>query len=97
MKWKGVKVNEGIDKADPFLVFYKKQGGSYLRVHRTEIVLDSFNPEFRRCCIKAGDLYDTPQSQFLVRCYDWEQDNDCQLIGEALLSMEELKKGKKEF
>lgn len=101
MKWKGYKIknleHEDSDKSDPFLIFYKKQGDSYLKIHRTEIVTDNYNPDFRRFCLRAEDLYDSLQSQFLVRCYDWEEDHDCDLIGETLLTMEDFKKGKKEF
>jgi hypothetical protein len=32
-----------------------------------------------------------------VKCWDWEEDNDCEIIGETLITLDDLKKGKREF
>ena len=32
-----------------------------------------------------------------IKCWDWEEDNDCEVIGETQITLDDLKKGKREF
>jgi hypothetical protein len=34
-------------KSDPFLIFYKKLGDKYFLVHKTEMIKDNLNPEWK--------------------------------------------------
>lgn len=60
--------------------------------------MDNLSPEWRKFQIRSDLLCDNnPKQKFNVRCYDWEQDSECMLIGEANITVEELKQGKKQF
>lgn len=97
---KGIKnVEESeFDKSDPFLIFYKYQNNKLEKVYKSEFVLNNLNPTFRRFTVRTNQLCDNiPTNPILVKCYDWEEEDECEYIGETIFSLEDIKKGKKEF
>nr|XP_058962949.1 copine-3-like isoform X1 [Pocillopora verrucosa] len=72
-----------LGKSDPFLQLSKlKSDGGTLLVHRTEVVKNNLNPSWMSFSIALATLcggdYDAP---IRIGCYDWDEDDDNDLIG----------------
>ncbi|EDV19307.1 uncharacterized protein TRIADDRAFT_33766 [Trichoplax adhaerens] len=70
-------------KSDPFLVLYRQNNdGSYVAVHKTEIIKNTLNPTWKPFTIKARKLCNADYTRPLrVECYDWDSDGSHDLIG----------------
>jgi len=78
MEWCGVKLmnTDGwFGKSDPFLRFLKlRDGGEYLKIHETEVVMDNLNPKWKPIKLKDDRLCSGDHSRkFRIECWDWEK------------------------
>jgi len=102
MQWAGVKLmnTDGwFDKSDPLLRFMKwRDGGEWLKVHETEVIMNNLNPIWKAFEIRDDKLCGSDDSKpFKIECWDWEKSGKYQFIGEVQLTLSDLKNGKKEF
>ncbi|EDV19303.1 uncharacterized protein TRIADDRAFT_33800 [Trichoplax adhaerens] len=80
-------------KSDPFLVFYRKgSDGSFVAVHKTEVIKRTLNPKWKEFKIPArllcnGDYY----REVKIECYDWDRDGGHDLIGEVYFVLQEVR------
>jgi hypothetical protein len=72
-----------LSKSDPYLEFARVQpDGSYLTVHRTEVVKNNLNPKWQPFSLSSQELCGTNEDQELkVSCYDYDDDGGHDLIG----------------
>lgn len=81
-------------KSDPFLRFLKKrEGGEYLKVHETEVIMDNLNPVWKPITLKDDKLCigGDHTRVFRIECWDWEKSLKFQYIGHCELSIAEIK------
>ncbi|XP_078343131.1 copine-3-like isoform X2 [Oculina patagonica] len=79
-------------KSDGFLQLSKvKSDGGSLLVHRTEVVKNNLNPSWKSFDIPLATLcsgdYDAP---IKIGCYDWDQDDNNDLIGCVDITLRQL-------
>ncbi|KAI1733143.1 copine domain-containing protein [Ditylenchus destructor] len=79
-------------KSDPFLEFYRiGEDGSRQMVHRTEVIKKTLNPEFAQFEITVRHLSGGDKDkEFLITCYDYDEDGSHDLIGSVRTSVNAL-------
>ncbi|XP_071410323.1 copine-3 isoform X2 [Pithys albifrons albifrons] len=80
-------------KSDPYLEFHKQTGdGSWVMVHRTEVIKNNLNPVWRPFKISLNSLcYSDMDKSIKVECYDYDNDGSHDLIGSFQTTMSKLK------
>src|SRR4051812_31431130 len=64
---------------DPYLVFYRMSStGSKTEVHRTEVIKNNLNPEWKPFTLPVKDLTagDVHNAMILIECYDEDMASD---------------------
>ncbi|CAD8099616.1 unnamed protein product [Paramecium primaurelia] len=87
-------------KSDPFLKFYKRVGEDWLPVHKTEMIKDNLNPEWKPFQISFKRLCGNKQEEkFKVECWDvHEKGTNNQYMGHFETSIHEIiNENKSEF
>jgi len=79
--------------SDPFLVFYRcNEDNSYTAVHKTEVVKNTLNPNWKAFKIPLVVLCNGDYSRTIkIECYDWDSDGGHDLIGEMFVDINLLK------
>ncbi|XP_048577137.1 copine-3 isoform X2 [Nematostella vectensis] len=79
-------------KSDPYLEFSRaKEDGSFVVVHRTEVVSNNLNPKWKPIHISSQQLCNGDYDRVLkVNCYDWDDDGSHDLIGTFTTTLREL-------
>jgi len=100
-QWSGVKLmnTDGwFGKSDPFLRFLKKkEDGSYLQVHQSEVIRNNLNPIWRSFRIADSKLCSNYSQDFKVECWDREGSGNHQFIGDFETSLDKIKSGVTEY
>ncbi|RDD40595.1 Copine-8 [Trichoplax sp. H2] len=78
-------------KSDPFLVIHRMNAdGSYVAVHKTEIIKNTLNPSWKKFTISAKKLCNADYTRSLkIECYDWDSDGSHDLIGICYIVLQE--------
>ena len=80
MKFKGRKLMntdsffDFWDKSDPYLKFLKiRNDNTFVEAARTEIIMDSLDPNWKHIEISAGKLLNKDDNigKFKIECWDW--------------------------
>ncbi|XP_005103025.1 copine-3 [Aplysia californica] len=81
-------------KSDPFLeVSVPQADGNWQVIHRTEVVKDNLNPEWRPFTVRVQTLCgNDPSRPIRFSVFDWDGDGSHDLIGNFTSTYEELKK-----
>jgi hypothetical protein len=77
------------DKSDPYLKFIKiRPDGSKVTIHTTEVIQDNLSPTWRPFSVSLGKLANNdPKKEFVIECWDHEDDSPHQFIGEAQICL----------
>jgi len=95
----GLDKKDLFGKSDPYLVFERSDyAGSFTTVHKTEIIKNTLNPEFVAFDIPVSRLApSSPDQPIKVICFDWDARGAHDTIGQAILTINELRNGRKEW
>ncbi|XP_012937679.1 copine-8 [Aplysia californica] len=79
-------------KSDPFLTFYRaNEDNSYTVVHRTEVIKNTLNPNWKTFVILVRNLCNGDYDRSIkVECHDWNASGNHEYIGEFITNMREL-------
>ncbi|XP_067651173.1 copine-3-like isoform X4 [Haliotis asinina] len=85
-------------KSDPYLEILKKApDGSWQVVHRTEVVKNTLNPNWRQFSVSVHSLCGGDRdSELKIDVYDWDSDGSHDLIGGFTTSLNDLLKAEKQ-
>ena len=86
------------DKSDPFLKFFKQRDTEWLQVHEGEVIMNNLNPIWKPHQVKDDKLCGGDYSKPIrVEVWDWESSGKNQYIGDCQFTLDQLKRGQKEF
>ncbi|XP_046563464.1 copine-3-like isoform X1 [Haliotis rubra] len=85
-------------KSDPYLEILKKApDGTWQVVHRTEVVKNTLNPNWRQFSVSVHSLCGGDRdSELKIDVYDWDSDGSHDLIGGFTTSLNDLLKAEKQ-
>ncbi|XP_062500806.1 copine-3-like isoform X2 [Corticium candelabrum] len=86
-----------LSKSDPYLEFTRAVGDMYITTHRTEVVNNNLNPNWRPFSLSSEQLCGGNEDKELkVSCYDYDDDGGHDLIGIFTTSVREMKQATKQ-
>jgi len=82
-------------KSDPYLeVSRSTEAGQYAVVHRTEVVMNNLNPQWKQFSLPVRTLCNGDyQRDLMFSVFDWDSDGDHDFIGSFHTNLETLKSG----
>jgi hypothetical protein len=83
MSAKGIDKKDFFGKSDGFLVFKRAiEGGSFVAVHKTEVVMNSLNPVWRPITLPLTTLANGDwERPLLIELWDWDANSEPDFIG----------------
>merc|ERR1712000_502065 len=89
----GLDKKDFFGKSDPYLIFKKtKEDGSLVAVYKTETIKNTLNPKWKEISLPLQILCNADwQRPLLIECFDWDKNSDPDLIGQAHVSMNDLR------
>jgi hypothetical protein len=81
---KNIDKKDFLGKSDGFLIFKRAaEGGSWIAVHKTEVVKNSLNPVWKPITISLTQLANGDWDRPLrIELYDWDANSDADFIGQ---------------
>ena len=92
---KGLDKMDWFGKSDPFLEFSRStESNKYILVHRSEVIKNTLDPEWRQFNIKVRALCNGDDDRDIkVDVYDWNRSGDHEIIGTFHTNMRKLREG----
>jgi len=92
---KGLDKMDFFGKSDPFLEFSRStESNQYILVHRSEVIKNTLNPEWRQFNIKVRALCNGDDDRDIkVDVFDWNRSGDHEIIGTFHTNMRKLREG----
>merc|ERR1719206_415849 len=92
---KGLDKMDWFGKSDPFLEFSRStESNKYILVHRSEVIKNTRDPEWRQFNIKVRALCNGDDDRDIkVDVYDWNRSGDHEIIGTFHTNMRKLREG----
>ena len=80
--------------SDPFLVFNKQLGESWVQTTKSETIKSTCNPEFNPQKLSLAQLNNgNLETPIQIVCYDWDSDGNHDLIGSCLITFKDVAHG----
>lgn len=81
-----------LGKSDPYLEFARsKEDGSFVVVHRTEVIQNNLNPKWKPFQIPVQQLCNGDYDRTIrILCYDWDSDGSHDFIGGFTTNLREM-------
>lgn len=81
-----------LGKSDPYFELHRLQKDkSTVKIYKSEVILNSLNVSWAPCSVRLADLVNGDKKRpFIIRVFDWDSNSDPDLIGEALLCLEDI-------
>jgi len=92
---KGLDKMDWFGKSDPFLEFSRStESNQYILVHRSEVIKNTLDPEWRQFNIKVRALCNGDDERDIkVDIFDWNRSGDHEIIGTFHTNMRKLREG----
>jgi len=92
---KGLDKMDWFGKSDPFLEFSRStESNQYILVHRSEVIKNTLDPEWRQFNIKVRALCNGDDERDIkVDVFDWNRSGDHEIIGTFHTNMRKLREG----
>lgn len=81
-----------LGKSDPYLEFSRaKEDGSFVVVHRTEVIQNNLNPRWKPFQIPVQQICNGDYDRIIqISCFDWDSDGSHDFIGSFTTNLREM-------